>query len=267
MPNPLRRGVASSQVSDWFGTSQIAVPSQNLWTPYALRNLVAWWDSSVDSTFTFSSGTDVSQWDSLVGGHSFVQATAAKQPSRSGTLNGLTTVVFNGSSDSMSTSATVDMTGSQYISTWAVFTATSGSDQGVLEQTANYNNTAGAFRVSRTSTDKASMGKRGSGSNVYATFTTVEDLTTTPMAFIATHDGTLTSVENQLSLNLDFRMLTVVNANTDSNNINQTLFLASRNNSSLFLNGIIAEVGVCTSVFTLDERIKLNEYLRAKWGI
>lgn len=248
---------STSQVSDWI--------TGDSWTPYALRNLIAWWDASISSTFTFSSGTSVSQWNSLVGGHSFVQATAAKQPSRSGTLNGLSTVVFDGSNDSMATSATVDMTGSQTFSLWAVFTSASGGDQSVLEQTTNFNNVAGAFVLSRTSANRVGFAKRGF--NLYTAVDSGDTLTTTPKAVIARHDGTLTSVECQLFVNADIRQLLVVNDNTNSNNLNDTLFLAARNNASAFLNGTIAELGVSTSVFTLQEAILLNDYLRAKWAI
>lgn len=65
------------------------------WTPAALPGLALWLDSSDASTFTFSSGSLVSQWNDKSGfGRHFTQATVANQPSRTGTKNGLPTVSF-----------------------------------------------------------------------------------------------------------------------------------------------------------------------------
>ena len=65
-----------------------------------------WLDSSDPSTFTYSSGVVVSQWaDKSGNGRHFVQATPANQPSRSGTLNGLDAVVFDGVNDRLTCSS------------------------------------------------------------------------------------------------------------------------------------------------------------------
>ena len=63
---------------------------------------LAWWDASDASTFTFSSGSVVSQWNDKSGnGNHLTQGTVANQPGRTGTQNGLSTVVFDGSNDLM----------------------------------------------------------------------------------------------------------------------------------------------------------------------
>jgi hypothetical protein len=65
-------------------------------TPASLTGLVAWYDAFDASSFTYSSGTRVSQWaDKSGAGRHLVQATTTKQPSRSGTQNGLPAVVFS----------------------------------------------------------------------------------------------------------------------------------------------------------------------------
>ena len=60
--------------------------------------LVAWYDASDASTFTYSSGTVVSQWNDKAPGTALniAQATVTRQPTRSGTQNGLPTVIFDG---------------------------------------------------------------------------------------------------------------------------------------------------------------------------
>lgn len=62
-------------------------------TPMAL-----WLDASDASTFTFSSGTRVSQWNDKSGnGRNFVQATSANQPDRNATQNGKSAVIMKSS--------------------------------------------------------------------------------------------------------------------------------------------------------------------------
>ena len=54
-----------------------------------------WLDATNTSSFTFSSGSIVSQWSDLSGnGYHFTQATLANQPNRNGTQNGLSAVTF-----------------------------------------------------------------------------------------------------------------------------------------------------------------------------
>ena len=67
--------------------------------PQRINGLVGWWDASDAASFTFSSGSAVSQWQDKMGDdtrHHFAQATSGQQPQRTGTLNGLPTVVFDG---------------------------------------------------------------------------------------------------------------------------------------------------------------------------
>lgn len=70
--------------------------------PTSIAGCKLWLDASDASTFTYSSGVVVSQWNDKSGNaNHFTQGTAANQPSRSGTQNGLSSVVFDGSNDSM----------------------------------------------------------------------------------------------------------------------------------------------------------------------
>lgn len=70
------------------------------WSPLDLPSLSGWWDASDAGSFTFSSGTSVSQWNDLSGnGRHVTQSTGADQPSRNATMNGLDVVNFAGSGD------------------------------------------------------------------------------------------------------------------------------------------------------------------------
>jgi hypothetical protein len=65
--------------------------------PLSITGCKLWLDADDAGSFTYSSGVLVSQWADLSGTNNhFVQATATNQPSRNGSQNGLTTVVFDG---------------------------------------------------------------------------------------------------------------------------------------------------------------------------
>jgi hypothetical protein len=232
-----------------------------------LPNVVAWWDSTALSSFTFSSGTSVTQWDSQVGSISLVQATGAKQPDLTSNVNGWQCPTFNGSASSMATSSNLLMSGGQQFSSWCVFFSNSTADARVLfEQTGNYNNTAGAFLSTRLATGVPTIGKYG-GVGVYATFQSTGTVGTSPKNFIATHDGTLSTNETTGWLNNDDAGTRSVNNDTNANNIDNVLFLGARNNSSAFLNGTICEFGFSKTVFSRQEIAQLYLYLKNKWGI
>jgi hypothetical protein len=65
--------------------------------PSTLPNLGGWWDASDASTFTFSSGTVVSQWRDKSSNARHLSPGVA--PSRSATVNGLAAVAFDGIDD------------------------------------------------------------------------------------------------------------------------------------------------------------------------
>ena len=103
---PLAVGIVARKVSAPF-------------VPTDLANLIGWWDASDASTFTFSSGAEVSQWrDKSGNARHFAQATAGNQPTRAVvTQNGLPGVTF-ATSDFMDVDATTDAID---VSPWTVF--------------------------------------------------------------------------------------------------------------------------------------------------
>ena len=234
--------------------------------PSLLSGVVAWWDASDASTFTYSSGTSVSAWNSIVGSYSLTQGTALNQPSRSGTVNGLSSVVFDGSNDSLSV-ANFDLTpGGQAFSVWAVLTATSGANRVIAEQSTDFNNVAGAFLLIRSSVNKVDLNKRGAGVGDYSGFTSDGTLTTTAKAIVASHNGALSTDETELRLNASTAGTRPFNNNTNSNNVINTLFVGARAGTSLYLNGQICELGFTTTVLTAAEVQGLERYLIDKWG-
>ena len=68
--------------------------------PTDIADLTQWYDSSHTASFTFSSGNIVQQWnDRSSHARNISQATAGSRPTRSGSQNGLSTVVFDGVDD------------------------------------------------------------------------------------------------------------------------------------------------------------------------
>lgn len=245
----------STDVSSWFN-----------WTPASITNVIAWWDASDDSTFTFSSGTSVSQWNSKIGSYALTQGTGTKQPSRSGTVNGLSSVVFDGNSDAMSV-ASFDLTPGQEFSIWVVGFGSSGGDQIIFEQTINYNNNFGAFVVAKDNANTITCSKRGGVGAIYANFTTTGTFITQPKIAVFTHNGTLTTNETSGWLNLSTSGTRPNNSDTAQNNINNTLFVGARNTSSLYLNGQLCEFGFANLAMTQNQVQVLSQYLRTKWAV
>jgi hypothetical protein len=65
-------------------------------SPYEIEGLIAWYDANDADTFTYSSGTTVSGWDSKIGSYHLTQPVDADRPERqSGIQNGLPAVFFD----------------------------------------------------------------------------------------------------------------------------------------------------------------------------
>lgn len=92
---------ATVTVTDSLGATgtdseNISVSSSGGFLPSTLSGLHTWIDADDASTFSYSSGSVVSQWrDKSGNSRHFAQATVGNQPSRTGAQNGRTTVRFD----------------------------------------------------------------------------------------------------------------------------------------------------------------------------
>lgn len=90
--------------------------------------LLGWWDADDATTFTYSSSTVVSQWrDKSGNNHHLGQSTTSAQPNRNGTQNSRTTVVFDGSDDTLGTATGPISTVVDNMTMFAVCRRTAGS--------------------------------------------------------------------------------------------------------------------------------------------
>ena len=248
----------STAVSGWLPSG-----APYVFTPLDLPDLVGWWDADAASTFTYSSGTSVSQWDSKVNGYNLVQATGASQPSRSGTINGLSSVVFDGTNDFLSV-ADFDMTGTQRVTIAVVMTAASSASFRIIVEHGT-DGQDGAWTTFKNLSDKFAMQKTSTaGAN---SFETTGALSTTPKVVVGVHDGTLSSQETTVWMDNSNAGTRSNTANTNSGNVNATLRVGARQGTSLFLNGQIAELVITKSALSTTEREALQTYLADKWGI
>lgn len=263
-----RGGLQAGGLAPGMGNGKLPSTPSVPWTPTALTSVAAWWDASDSTTVTYSSGTSVSSWNSKVGSYALAQATSSKQPSHSGSVNGKTTLVFDGTSDGLSVSG-FDMTpGGQKMSMWVVGTAAdTANDMVFAEHSVNFNGTNAAFICYRTAAKTLQFARRGI--SAWAAWESTSLLTTTPVIGVSTHDGTLSTNESQLYFNgaLNGAAPSGFNADTNTTNLNDTLFVGSRANSSLYLNGQICEIGFTTGTMSLSDRQKLEGYLAHKWGL
>ena len=118
------------------------------------NGLEVWLDAADDDTFAYGTGTDVTTWSDKSGnGNDVVQTTAANMPTRipytTVTANPCSVVDFNGSTDSLSSTTTVDLATPGVYTQIVVWSCDVGSgDAGLV----SINNSLGSGITSHTGT-------------------------------------------------------------------------------------------------------------------
>jgi hypothetical protein len=213
-----------------------------------------WLDASDDSTFSYSSGTSVSQWRDKSGNNFHAtQALSANQPSRSTTQNSRKTVNFDGTND------TVTIPNFICNSEMSIFVVSNCGTTLLIEHSTDTNSNQGFYFY-------------GGG---------------TGMIYITRATGSIISNSNWLSggysiasavnsTGLD--LLTYKNGSqqtiiTDGRSsltntyITNTLYIGSRGANSLWSSGPIAEIIIYNRKVSNAERNLIHTYLGQKWGI
>ena len=214
------------------------------------NGLVLWLDAADDATFSYSSGTSVSQWRDKSGNNSHVsQATSANQPSRSATQNSRKILTFDGTNDSLSTSISLDLSVTHTI--FAIASQTTGTeDAGLVSINNSLNN---GLTLHNGSTYYAYYGD--GGKNATSSITT-----STTYIFTKVFKGT-SSTTRQVYLNGTSATTTGVIANSDASGVIRL------GQQSTYLNGKIAEVIIFNRELTATELKQVHTYLGQKWGI
>lgn len=233
-----------------------------------------WLDAADPSTFTFSSGTSVSEWrDKSGNGRHFSQATALNQPSRSGTRNSRQTVVFDGSNDRMQgTNATANYT------SWSLF----------VVSFSNSSATQRIFGKREAGAGDETYGAVYFGSKLYGlarNLSSAVDATLVDASaglFIISTNGSSANtgsvrlmtniVTNSTNAKVRFQGANDGSATAGSQTVTNTVnpWIGALNSSGTFfehLNGEIAELLFYGSALSNTDRDKTENYLKAKWGV
>lgn len=237
------------------------------WSPLAIQGLYGWWDASDTGSITSSSGA-VSQWDDRSGhGKHLVQATGTNQPTTgSATQNGLNALSFD-TNDFFSVTSFDLAPGGQAISVFAAFSAPSGSDRVLIEQTTDYNNTSGAFLLYRMSTNALWFGRRHTGSaTAYQVWNSTDTVTTTAKAYVGVIDGRVAALCSSGTVNRNPAGTRVYDV-SGSTNTSATVYVGARAGTVSFFGGTMCELGVVAGRITDTERMLLENYLMGKWAL
>ena len=240
-----------------------------------------WLDADDASTFTFSSGSVVSQWrDKSANAYVFNQATVANQPTRTGTQNSKTTLVFDGVNDALTSSAAASTWKFLHGSTGAtVFyvakeTSTTANQAGRLISTLNYSTTTEIGVKSG-----FESGSTGATANIFANSVDGADGVTSynfNSAALASH-SVVTTVFDLGNATANQRILIYINSGSpyfttgtgtySTANPTTTLWIGNDAVGAQPLKAEVAEILIYPSVLSATDRNATLTYLKTKWNI
>jgi hypothetical protein len=229
-------------------------------SPASISNLYLWLDADDASTFTYSSGVSVSQWNDKSGnGYHATQATVAKQPSR--ITSPSISVDFDGSNDVLSTTATFN---------GDVFT--------IFSILRDFDTAPGGGNVI--------IGEGSGGTDIYFPYVSVGTYyfqTNTAYGSVAvTQPAGLYNVETRYngagSTNADKMKARIAGSdrtlsftNTIESTLSrsgQTTSIGGYNFTPLYpFSGALSEIIVYNKVLSGTELTEVRDYLSTKWGI
>jgi hypothetical protein len=226
-------------------------------------NLIFWYDANDLASFTLV-GSDVSQWNDRSGnGNHLQQTTSGFRPQRTGTLNGRSTVNFDGTDNYMNSVGNVLLPGDQ--SFYIVVEPDTNSTLIIFEHSANWNSFSGQIFLVNSSTQWQSGIRRAAGTADAKNFTT---RTAGAHLISVVMDGTHAGH----SAWQDGAALTGATASSQNDNegtgtANTGLYVGSRNGASLFFDGKIAEFIMYDATHNTTDRQTIETYLLDKWGL
>jgi hypothetical protein len=244
------------------------------WSPLDLSPDL-WLDASDESSFAYHSGTLVSQWSDKSGNdYHATQATSGNAPSRSTTLNGLSTVDFDGVDNWLTCGDVLDL-GTNSLTMYvvvkfdAVATPTTAPTVIGKYKASPY---AGSYLIiSEHATTAKLHAFYNPGTNTFASTGTFSDTSGTLIGEIVDRStGSIT-----LRVDASTGGTTAFTPDAASSRDHSTyLYLGGLRNSGdsgflpgFWLDGQIAEVVTCLRVITDDERDKLEQHLNNKWAV
>ena len=242
--NPKRRRV-STQVSSWAQFSPMTIGADG------------WWDASDDSTLT-KSGSSVSQWNDKSGwGRNLVQATAANQPvTGTNTLNGLTTITFDGVNDGMTANGGAN--GKLFVSMFAVMKMITGPALNIA-LTVGQAGTNGAARLLYRNTGNGLTLDRWGGGYTALNWDVAGSFHS--FGFVVNSTTSVTLVRDRATSTGNPGTMIAMNSN------NVEIGFMSTPSPIYWANIAVGEVVLFYRTITPQERELLTDYFSAKWGL
>lgn len=230
--------------------------------PLTLTNLAAWYDASDAASFTYSSGSLVSQWNDKSGnGRHVSQATGSKQPTRTGTQNGMSTVVFDATDQLFRTMGSPIF--ADHFSAFSVWKQV-GTLPTYLKSPATTDNGSNLARpIDRWHQNSSNNYFFVGGTGIAATF----DLRSQSSHFVHTvlaarAAGTIVERRN----GVDVTSITNVSVTTQWTTAGQRLSVGGRSDAAVGFVGELAEIIYINGAPTTTERNDVESYLSTKWG-
>ena len=220
------------------------------------NGLNLWLDAADDTTFSYSSGTSVSQWRDKSGSNFHAsQATVGSQPSRSTFQNSRKTVNFDGTNDTVTIPSFVSN------SEMSIFVVSNCGNTLFIEHSNDVNSSAtgfyiygggnGMFLIRRNSTYYyLSLTDWLAGG-----YSIASGVNSTGLDLLTYKNGT------QQTWTGDGR------SSLSNSYATNTLYIGSRGANSLWSSGPIAEIIIYNRKVTNAERNSIHTYLGQKWGI
>jgi hypothetical protein len=220
------------------------------------NGLALWLDAADDATFSYSSGTSVSQWRDKSGlnNHSS-QATVGSQPSRSTFQNSRKTVNFDGTND------TVTIPNFVSNSEMSIFVVSNCGNTLFIEHSNDVNSSATGFYIYGQGNGMFLIRRNSTYYYLSLTdwlvggYSIASGVNSTGLDLLTYKNGTQQSFTNDGRSSL-----------TNSYATN-TLYIGSRGANSLWSSGPIAEIIIYNRKVTDTERKQVHTYLGQKWGI
>ena len=220
-----------------------------------------WLDASDGSTFTYSSGTRVSQWDDKSGNaRHFVQATSGSQPDRNATQNGLSAVTLksSGGTTYFMTNSSYDWS-AQAFTVIAVVRFNNGNYPAVLGR-----NSTGALALGTDATNYIAISRIGQATSAS------ELLQSSGTTSVVTYRSTGISGGN-VTVNAFQNSTAAVNplSLTSLGSGDKAIIGASSNGASdsFGTSGFLCELQVYAAELSSTERSSVVSGLMTKWGL
>jgi hypothetical protein len=232
--------------------------------PLSISGCRLWLDAADGTTFSYSSGTVVSEWrDKSGNSHHVSHGNSFEQPSRNTTINGLDAVAFDGSNDRLTRTATALVNGTTgEFSAFAVvrFGSVAAGVGAIID-----NDVVSGSRLPqilrRNGTALESIQFRSSTPYTDAAGVTLA----TSTAYQVTTVGATTQIETRVD-----RSSNGATSSASGNlNTGSTVFRVGANagtTAGSFLNGTIAEILVYNTALSNTNRDAVESYLKGKWG-